>query len=293
MEREIVLATLVAFWLQGGAASPPPIGTLANPRLTNHLDITRPGVYENYLVDAEGREQTAVTIRADNVVLRHCEIRNGRGEGIDVHGKDVTIEYVRIHHMLAGTFRKPVDAHGISGSPQGLTIRHCDISYCSGDSIQFDPARGQWNDVVIEHSRFWTGPLPKDALGFRKGQRPGENALDTKTPKDRTARLTIRSSTFQGFRQPAQMENVAAINLKENVHARVEDCIFDDNEHSLRVRGPDAVVDLRGCSFAHCGSALRVEDDARVSIEELTFGEGVEQHVEYAGKVRARVVEKK
>jgi len=294
MER-VILAGL-AFLLASAQQEPKdpkvPIGVLPGARRVSRLHITQPGTYENYLVDADGSEETAVTIRADNVVLRHCEIRNGRGEGIDVHGKDVTIEHVKIHHLLKGTYKKPVDAHGISGTPRGLTIRNCEIFYCSGDGIQFDPGRGAWDDVLIENCRIWTGPLPQDALGWKKGQRPGENALDTKTPKDETARLTIRSSVFQGFRQPAQLDNMAALNLKEKVRVRVENCTFEGNEISLRIRGSGATVDVKGCTVARSDIALRVEDEPRVSVEQLTIGEDVGRRIEYAGKNSARCVEK-
>lgn len=294
MERVILigLAFLLASTPQEPKESKVPIGTLPGARRVSRLVITQPGTYENYLVDADGSEETAVVIRADNVVLRHCEIRNGRGEGIDVLGKDVVIEHVKIHHLLKGTYKKPADAHGISGTPRGLTIRHREIFYCSGDGIQFDPGRGAWDDVVIENCRIWTGPLPQDALGWRKGQRPGENALDTKTPKDGTARLTIRSSVFQGYRQPAQIDNVAALNLKERVRVRVENCTFDGNEISLRIRGPGATVDLKGCAVSRSDMALRVEDDPRVTVEQLTLGEEVDRRIEYAGKNSVRVVEK-
>jgi hypothetical protein len=291
MERVLVLGVALLF---GSAPvdDDPVVGTLPGARRVNRLEITRPGVYENYLIDAEGREETAVTIRADNVTLRHCEIRNGRGEGIDVLAKNAVIEYVRIHHMLAGTYKKPADAHGISGAPDGLKIRHCEIYYCSGDGIQFDPGRGRWDDVLVEHCRIWTGPLPLDALGYRKGQRPGENAIDTKTPADQAARMTIRSSVFRGFRQPAQMENVSALNLKENVRVRIEDCAFEDNEFSVRARGPSAVLELRACTFERTAAALRVEDDPRVTVQDLTYGDGVLRPIEYAGKNKSRVVEK-
>ena len=291
MERVLVLGVAI---LLGSAPldDDPAIGALPGAHRVNRLLITQSGVYENYLIDAEGHEESAVSIRADNVTLRHCEIRNGRGEGIDVLAKNATIEYVRIHHMLAGTYKKPSDAHGISGTPVGLKIRHCEIYYCSGDGIQFDPGRGRWDDVLIENCRIWTGPLPQDALGFRKGQRPGENAIDTKTPRDQAARLTVRSCTFRGFRQPAQLDNASALNLKENIRVRIEGCAFDDNEISVRARGPDASIELKSCTFTRSPSALRIEDDPKVTTQDVAFGDGVLRPIEYAGKGKTRVVEK-
>jgi hypothetical protein len=42
----------------------------------------------------------------------------------------------------------------------GLVIRNCDIGLVSGDSVQFDPDRGVWDDVLVENCTLWTGPLP-------------------------------------------------------------------------------------------------------------------------------------
>jgi len=120
--------------------SPPgpkvPAGCLANPKLVARLEITEPGIYENYLVDAEGKSGNIVKITADNVTLRHCEIRNATGNGVGVFGTKVTIESCRIHHLLNGTFKEQQDAHGITGRWGDVTIRNCDIFYTSGDSIQ-------------------------------------------------------------------------------------------------------------------------------------------------------------
>src|SRR5690606_14835870 len=69
-----------------GAASD--AGCLANPKRVRRLRISEPGVYENILVDGEWSESTLVKIEADGVTLRHCEIRNGKHNGITVAGKN-------------------------------------------------------------------------------------------------------------------------------------------------------------------------------------------------------------
>ncbi len=115
------------------------------------------------------------------------------GNGIGVFGTRVVIEHCRIHHLLYGTFQDQKDAHGITGHWGDATIRHCEISYTSGNSIQFDPDRASRGRVTSEHCRLWTGPLPADALGFKAGERPGDNALDTKAkPDGERCPLTIR-----------------------------------------------------------------------------------------------------
>ncbi len=102
------------------------VGTLGNPRTVNRLEITKPGVYENLIVDGGGARGNLVKITADNVTLRNLEIRNGSGNAIGVFGNKVVIENCRIHHMLDSTFEKQHDAHGISGHWGDTIIRNCD-----------------------------------------------------------------------------------------------------------------------------------------------------------------------
>src|SRR5262245_14506003 len=64
-------------------------GCLANPKKVDRLLITRPGVYENYLIDSNWQGGNRVKITAGNVTLRHCEIRNATGNGVGVFASDV------------------------------------------------------------------------------------------------------------------------------------------------------------------------------------------------------------
>lgn len=264
-------------------------GTLANPKTVSRLEITKPGVYENFIVDGAGAGGNLVKITADNVTVRHCEIRNGSGNGIGVFGKGVLIESCRIHHMLTGTFKEQHDAHGITGRWGDVTIRNCDISYTSGDSIQFDPDRKSSGSVVIERCELWTGPLPADAGGFKAGERPGENAMDTKTmPGTPRCVLKIRDTFMHGWNQPAQIENSAALNLKENVDAEVTHCVFDDNENAFRVRGPGkrggAHVVIDDCAIYNTKTGVRAEDRIeQLKITGLGFGKGVGERIKFVG----------
>ena len=177
-------------------------------------------------------------IQADGVTLRNCEIRHGTHNAVTVYASDVVIDSCKIHHALAGTYAEQQDAHGITGRPTNLTIRNCDIGLTSGDSIQFDPGRGPWDNVLVEGCTLWTAPLPEDAAGFKKGQRPGENAIDTKQGiANPRSRLTIRDCLFYGWNQPGPIGNMAALNLKNHVQVLVERCLFRDNEICFRVRG--------------------------------------------------------
>ncbi len=267
--------------VQGRVGAPPESKTV--PR----LQITSPGVYENLIVDGGGASGNLVKITADNVTVRNCEIRHGSGNGIGVFGKNVVIENCRIHHMLGGTFQEQTDAHGISGRWGDTIIRNCEISHNSGDCIQFDPDRQSSGTATIENCTLWTGPLPADAAGFKAGQRPGENAIDTKVPHPGPrCRLIIRNCYVHGWKQPAQIDNAAALNLKENVDAEVSNCVFNENEIALRVRGPGgrggAHVVIKDCAIYGAGTGIRAEDQVEVlKIERLGFGPGVGERIRF------------
>lgn len=263
------------------------IGCLENPQVTSRLEITKPGVYENFLIDAGGRGGNIVKISCDDVILLNCEIFNGSGNGIGVFGMRVVIENCRIHHLLAGSYEDQQDAHGITGRWGDVTIRNCDISHVSGDSIQFDPDRSSQGAVTIEDCRLWTGPLDQDTGGFKAGQRPGENAVDTKVPPGgERCRLAILNCHFHGWNQPSQIENMAALNLKENVDAEIRHCVFNDNEIAFRLRGPGknggARVTVIECAIYDTGTGVRAEDKIEfLSLSGLAFGSGVTERVRF------------
>ncbi|MEQ1851177.1 MAG: right-handed parallel beta-helix repeat-containing protein [Chthoniobacteraceae bacterium] len=291
----LVLACLGAMWApvpvvaetSGPCGAQGVVGCMANPKTVSRLEITKPGVYENYRIDAQGGGGNIVKISADGVTLRNCEIFNGSGNGIGVFGKGVVIENCRIHHLLKGTFADQQDAHGITGRWGDVTIRHCDISRISGDCIQFDPDRRSSGSVVIDHCTLWTGPLPADAGGFKAGQRPGENAVDTKVPPDGPrCRLVIRDCFMHGWSQPAQIDTIAALNLKENVDAEVTRCVFDNNQVAFRVRGPGsrggAHVAIADCAIYRTETGVRAEDKIELlKISGLAFGTGIGRRITF------------
>jgi hypothetical protein len=125
--------------------------------------------------------------------------------------------------------------------------------------------------------------------GFKKGERPGENGVDTKTqPKGERSVLIVRNCYMYGWNQPGQIGNMAAVNLKENVHALVENCLFRDNEIAFRVRGPGqrggALVEIKDCAVYDCQVGVRMEDKIRdLKIESLAFGPGVGKKYHQAG----------
>jgi hypothetical protein len=263
------------------------IGAPAGARVVNRLEITEPGVYENLIVDGNFAPGNLVKITADNVTLRNCEIRHSSGNGVGVFGTKVVIENCRIHHLLNGSFEDQRDAHGISGRWGEVLIRNCEISYPSGDCIQFDPDRKSSGKVVIEHCTLWTGPLAADLAGFKAGQRPGENAVDTKVKADGPrCELIIRNCHLHGWNQPAQIDNVAALNLKERVDADVSHCVFQNNEIAIRARGPGsrggAHVLVQDCAIYATQYGIRAEDKLEeLKLKNLGFGGDIGRRLYY------------
>jgi hypothetical protein len=293
MKTPLVLCSFL--WLSIGIAADPPsragasgkIGALANPKLVHRLEITKPGIYENIVVDAQGAGGNIVKITASNVTLRNCEVYNGKGNGVGVFGENVTIENCHIHHLLNGTFKEQNDAHGITGHWGNVMIRNCEIHQVSGDCVQFDPERASHGQVTIEHCTFWTGPLAEDAAAFHRGDTPGENAFDSKTPDGERCRIIIRDCYFHGWQQPGQIDNMAVLNLKENIAATVSGCVFQHNENAFRVRGPGkhggAQVEITDCAIYDGTVGVRMEDKIEnLKIHGLAFSPDVKQKYQYA-----------
>lgn len=263
------------------------VGCQESPKTVSRLQIDKPGVYENFRIDAQGGGGNIVKITADDVTLRNCEVFNGRGNGVGVFGTRVLIENCRIHHLLNGMYTDQKDAHGITGRWGDVTIRNCEISHTSGDSIQFDPDRRSSGRVIVEKCTLMTGPLARDSLGFKEGERPGENAIDTKTPFNNTrCQLVVRECFMCGWNQPAQIENMAALNIKENVDAEILNCVFFDNEIALRARGPGkrggSNVIIRDCAIYQTSIGIRAEDSIeRLIVSNLAFDPDVTTRIKF------------
>lgn len=266
-----------------------PIGPGTGAKIVDRLEITKPGLYENFIIDGKWDSGNLVKITADDVILRNCEVRHSSGNGIGVFGTRVLIENCRIHHLLAGTYEDHQDAHGIAGRWGDVTIRNCEVSYPSGDCIQFDPDRRSSGTVLIENCTLRTGPLDHDFPGFNVGQRPGENAVDTKVkPDGPRCTLVLRNCLLHGWNQPAQINNIAALNLKENVDAEVTQCLLYDNEIAFRLRGPGerggARVAIADCAVYESNTAIRAEDGIeRLSLLRIGYGNGIGKRLQFVG----------
>lgn len=144
--------------------------------------------------------------------------------------------------------------------------------------------------MLIENCNLWTAPLAADVAGFKRGERPGENAVDTKqTTANPRSRLTIRKCLLSGWNQPGQISNMAALNLKNHVQVQVESCLFQDNEICFRVRGGDgeyggALVTIEHCAVDGSQVAIRAESGIRnLKVLRLGIGARVGQKLVLAG----------
>jgi hypothetical protein len=271
-----------------------PVGARRDARRVRTLRINQPGVYENILVDGEWISEDLVRITADNVVLRNCTIRHGRRDAVEIYGRNVRVENCHIHHVIGGTYRAEhnIDAHGITGRPLNLTVRNTEISHVSGDALQFDPGRKAepygWDNVLVEHCFLWTGPLDADYADYKRGERPGENAFDSKVaPNGPRARVTFRNTLMKGWGHGA-IGNGAALNLKEKVQAVVDRCVFVENDIAFRCRGAgpgrdSAWVTSRNCTVYQTSRVFRLESGVEnVKIFFLATGEDVPREYDRA-----------
>jgi hypothetical protein len=267
-----------------------PVGAPPGSKQVKTLRINEPGIYENIIVDGEWGDYDLVKIRADNVILRNCTIRHGLRDAVEVYGRNVRIENCKIHHVLSGTFEDQKDAHGITGRPLNLTIRNTEVAYVSGDAIQFDPGRKMdpypWDNVLVEHCFLWTGPLDADYAGFKRGERPGENAFDSKThPEQPRARITFRNCLMKGWGH-GQIRNGAALNFKEKIQAVVDKCVFVENDIAYRCRGTrgSAWVTTRNCTVYQTTRVFRPEYQVKnLKIFHIAYGEGVKSRFDQSG----------
>lgn len=274
------------------------VGAPPGAKTMKRLTISSSGVYENLIIDGGFAKKDLVRIKASNVTLRNCTIRNGQRDGIVVYGKKVVIERCEIHHLLAGVYGDGFDAHGITGRPTDLVIRDCEIHHVSGDALQFDPGRGPWDKVLVENCSMWTGPLHNDAAGYKKGQRPGENAVDTKQGTDNArSKMVLRNCVARGWGK-GEISNQAAFNIKNHVQVLIEGCVLSENDICLRLRGPGsrggAWVTVRHCAMYDSKIGVRMEDNIQnLKLLEPAFGDGVRRKYTYAGGRPGRGFEKR
>jgi hypothetical protein len=107
-------------------------------------------------------------------------------------------------------------------------------------------------------------------------------------PDGERCMLVIRQCYMHGWSQPSQIQNRAALNLKEHIDATITNCVFDDNEIAIRARGPggrgSAHVTIKDCAIYHTQVGVRAEDMIEdLKISGMAWGEGAKARVEFHG----------
>jgi len=255
-------------------------------------------VVEDITVDGKKSDSDAVRVRgSQGSVLRRLTIRNGTKDGLDIaRAVDLLVDSCLIHHFLAGSYAVQQDAHGIVvGESQQITIRNTEVHHVSGDSLQADQDRNPenlTNNILIEDSHFWTGPLTEDFNeGWLRGQNPGENAIDTKVLKSGwesvpRMSITIRNLVAHGWEKDDFVENRAVFNLKEKIEAVLDGISVYDSEIGFRVRGTrgNANVTIKNAVIYSCERAIRAEDDLEnLKVYNSTFGDSIDTQLQFAG----------
>ncbi|MCB1761433.1 MAG: PKD domain-containing protein [Gammaproteobacteria bacterium] len=247
-------------------------------------------VVQDLVVDHQQHASDAVRIEnAVNVSLINLEIRNGVKDGIDASSADgLLVDSCLIHHFLAGSFTQQADAHGIVASDSsGLVVRDTEIHHVSGDSFQTDPDRDTDtpDEILIEGSHLWTGPLEADFAGWNAGESPGENAIDTKMVKSGwesvpRMHLTVRNVVAHGWSR-GYVSNRAAFNIKEKVAVLFDGVTVYDNEIAFRLRGNrgNAEVEVVNGVIFDNEWAIRAEDGlSDLKVYNSTFGSASQAH---------------
>ena len=235
-------------------------------------------VFENINFDGQFGESDTIDIKdgAHHTELRNVTVSRSGRDCIDMDAPEhVQILNSVIHSCLwfDSDADEREDAHGITGGAvQDLSIIDTVIHTVSGDALQFDPGRDTrgWNSIVIQGCEFYTEPLSEDTNGFRSGQTPGDNAIETKVHPDADrARLLIEDTTIYGFKNGMDIEDQAALFIKEGVDATLRRTVIHGSEIGLRVRGPT--------SSRPKGAHLRVENSVLYDLEEgVRFEDNVE-----------------
>jgi len=166
-----------------------------------------------------------------NSILRNSQILHQRGDCLVINSDNVLVENTEIGYCLGGTFHNQNDAHVIQlDHMKNVVLRNLDLHHGSGDCVQvgsdicdYAQVDRQWDNVLLEHSRLWTGPLPEDMPGFLEGQIPGENGFDTKTymlvagtPLSYCAEVGVDPEVFVNVRSHATLLNVEAFGWTPN-----------------------------------------------------------------------------
>src|SRR5262245_30430970 len=142
--------------------------------------------FEGIVFDSQYGDCTCVRAAGKRIHFLDCEIRragsaDGKsgGDGLQFFdSSDALVEKCFIHHCLASSGGERTDSHGIRFThSSGMTVRGCQIDLVSGDCVQVDPNRKEWDNILIEDCKLTGGKVaandPYPHPRFPAGTCPG------------------------------------------------------------------------------------------------------------------------
>jgi MYXO-CTERM domain-containing protein len=200
----------------------------------------------------------------DDVEFLDVEVRRTTGDCIDLRNTTgALIDNASLHHCIAvfNPDNNP-DAHGVTGdSVFDLTIRNSEIYLLTGDAVQLSPSRQPWDNLRVENTLMWSGPLDEAANGWAVGQPIGENAFDSKVGATGNGggdnpRVEFVNVIAHGWRDV--ITNQGAFNVKEDVDFFLDRATIYDCEYAFRLRAP-AVAHVQNTVLWDVDRAFRLE----------------------------------
>lgn len=177
---------------------------------------------QGLIFDQQGAASDAIKISGSNSILRGCELRNGKKDGIDGDkgSTNITIENCAIYDFVN---QPGVDAHGIVVDPGaiGWKILKNKIYNCGGDCIQIyaedtHPVSDYSKDFTISGNTFYT------TLGSNS-----ENGLDFKGIDG----CVVDGNELYGFQNKAWVVQKGCRNITGSNN------IIHDSERGIEFRG--------------------------------------------------------
>lgn len=203
--------------------------------------------FEGLVFDSTFAADDGVVGGASNLEFIDVEIMNAGQDCVDLRDStDILFDSSAIHHCVRqfDPDNNP-DAHGITGdSVFNLTVRDSEIYLVTGDAVQLSPGRAPWDNVLVERTTMWSGPLDVSINGWEEGDPIGENAFDTKVGEELNGRGAPPQATFRdvvayGWRN--SISNQGAFTIKEEVEFVLDRATIFDCEIGGRLRAPAQV----------------------------------------------------
>lgn len=244
--------------------------------------------FQNLTFDGQFGASVNVRIFSDggHTVIDGCTVRQSSRDLIYITGGDsCAIINSTIELGLRWENGNQVDAHGINGFMDSLLIKNDTIRNFSGDAIQFDPDRNYWDRVWLVDCVIYEDEFTQAINNFPAGFKPGENAVDFKTPSDgAVADVYMIGNEVWGFNGNFSQfsGDQAAFNVKQRVNAVMRNNIVYDNTVAFRLRGG------YGCNMIcynniiyNANKSFRIEDgntgEDFIAVYNNTVGTGVNQ----------------